>query len=353
MLSIFSKVKTAYILGAGFSYNAGIPIQAEFFHALRGKYVHKASLQSTDIFAINAIKAYSSDVFGNDPELEDVFTCLDLSANTGHHLGKYYSPARLRSLRRVLISRIIKTVSSKYQKKKLLKQFFDVIDPHSSAFISLNWDSVIERELIRKGHKEGDFYYGCDEIHYYGNAATSSSNKRINICKVHGSTNWLYCDNCRLLHIVPVEEESEIPLQVLKAKDITNLSKDKTNYVLQEYKNSDKFKCQTCQTVLGMRIATFSYRKVLDSPILTKSWFLAEKLLSAADKWVFIGYSLPAADFEFKYMLKRIEQASGKQKKIEVITMANGDAAYKKFFNGLKASDIYSNGLEQYVAAIS
>ena len=33
-----------------------------------------------------------------------------------------------------------------------------------------------------------------------------------------------------------------------------------------------------------------------------KSWFSAEKLLLAAENWIFISYSLPAADFEFKYL---------------------------------------------------
>jgi len=35
------------------------------------------------------------------PELEDIFTCIDLATNTGHHLGAAYSPAELRTVRRV------------------------------------------------------------------------------------------------------------------------------------------------------------------------------------------------------------------------------------------------------------
>lgn len=353
MLSIFSGVKTAYILGAGFSLNAGIPIQSNFLHALRGKSQKVASLSPIDRLSIDAIKTYSSNVFGDNPELEDIFTCLDLSANTGHHLGKDYYPARLRSLRRVLISRIIKIVSSRYRQRPLLKQFMDSIDPPSSAFISLNWDTVIERELIRIGHKEGDFYYGCDEVQYYGKATKSANHKKINICKVHGSTNWLYCDNCRLLHVLPVEEEIEIPLQVLKKKDLQSLSKNDKYGALGEYKSSEKFKCRRCATILGTRMATFSYRKILDSPILAKSWFSAERLLSTAEQWVFIGYSLPAADFEFKYMLKRVEQAAMNKKRIIVVTMNDADNLYRRFFNGLRNKDIYCNGLEEYVSAIS
>jgi hypothetical protein len=43
--------------------------------------------------------------------IEDIFTCIDLSANTGHHLGPKYSPSDLRSVRRGLIVRIIRMAS--------------------------------------------------------------------------------------------------------------------------------------------------------------------------------------------------------------------------------------------------
>jgi hypothetical protein len=43
--------------------------------------------------------------------IKDIFTCIDLSANTGHHLGPKYSPADLRSVRRGLIVRIIRMTS--------------------------------------------------------------------------------------------------------------------------------------------------------------------------------------------------------------------------------------------------
>jgi len=38
-----------------------------------------------------------------------------------------------------------------------------------------------------------------------------------------------------------------------------------------------------------------------------KSWFEAERVLRDAGTWVFIWYSLPAADYEFKYLLKRTQ----------------------------------------------
>jgi IS5 family transposase len=48
------------------------------------------------------------------PDLEDIFTCIDLSANTGHHLGPNYSPSSLRTVRRALIVRIIRMLRQTY-----------------------------------------------------------------------------------------------------------------------------------------------------------------------------------------------------------------------------------------------
>ena len=38
-----------------------------------------------------------------------------------------------------------------------------------------------------------------------------------------------------------------------------------------------------------------------------QSWQTAERLLREAKNWIFIGYSLPAADYEFKLLLKRVQ----------------------------------------------
>ena len=51
-----------------------------------------------------------------------------------------------------------------------------------------------------------------------------------------------------------------------------------------------------------------------------QSWYAAEKVLASAQRWVFIGYSLPAADYEFKCLLKRIELSRGKPPDIILVT---------------------------------
>src|SRR5262249_52566192 len=105
------------------------------------------------------------------------------------------------------------------------------------------------------------------------------------------------------------------------------------------------------------RIATFSYRKALDFPMFQKSWFAAEDLLRNAKKWVFIGYSLPAADYEFKYLLKRVQLSRKDHPEIMVVSGGNAKGVrlaynhYRRFFGrAITKTAFFGNGPNQDVA---
>jgi hypothetical protein len=109
------------------------------------------------------------------------------------------------------------------------------------------------------------------------------------------------------------------------------------------------FKCPSCSaSALGTRFATFSYRKALDFPVHERSWDSAEKLLWHAKTWVFVGYSLPAADYEFKLLLKRVQLSRPTPPDIVLIT--GGSSAdetvlsYKKFF-GPRTGKVFKDGV--------
>jgi hypothetical protein len=85
---------------------------------------------------------------------------------------------------------------------------------------------------------------------------------------------------------------------------------------------------------LTTRIATFSYLKALDFPMFERSWLSAERLLRQAEKWIFIGYSLPAADYEFKHLLKRVQLSRHEPPEFVVITggsVRGTEAVYRNY----------------------
>jgi hypothetical protein len=245
----------------------------------------------------------------------------------------------------------------------------------------MNWDTVIERKLsFARGQLLLD--YGCDAIpagipdvperdNFRSNRAFSKEISKASVIesmsppvdrskvedgtpvvKIHGSVNWLYCDNCRQVFWVHPDQAERIASQLLRSDDLSRIEaflKKRGKKIGNTIKNllaQPQLKCRCSDTVvLGTRIATFSYRKALEFPMFQKSWLAAEELLRAATKWVFIGYSLPAADYEFKYLLKRTQLSRRLQPEILVVSGGPRDgvrltqANYRKFFgksiNGL------------------
>jgi len=167
--------------------------------------------------------------------------------------------------------------------------------------------------------------------------------------KIHGSVNWLYCDNCRRLYWFPPEDAIKVALQLVTHKEGKKLK-------LARLQDCERWRCPICTEVpLTTRIATFSFLKALDFPMFERSWLSAEDLLRQAKKWIFIGYSLPAADYEFKHLLKRVQLSRAEPPEFEVITggtLSDTEytyANYQRFFGrGIKKGEnFFPDGLSE------
>jgi hypothetical protein len=383
---------TVIIVGAGFSHYAGLPLTYKFTDALLEARAHRGGPSKT---LVEFLSAFIHETFGHSstaaakywPSLEDIFTCVDLSANSGHHLGVNFTPADLRTVRRALLARTILTLyqTLKNPKKRTatdwrqLNTFFDSIDPAKVGFISMNWDTVIERKLNRSGATWFD--YCCDALPIMfpddGDAIIPTAfplNRRmvdmaVPIIKIHGSTNWLYCDNCRELFCVDYDDEWRIAGQLVRERDLDCIRKilgrRKSNVTIpRDFVGPVNWHCVCSDKVsLGTRIATFSYQKALEFPMFQKSWLAAERLLQTARCWVFIGYSLPPADFEFKYVLKRAQLSRMVSPKFLVVTGGTKEDVertyrnYQQFFGTSikrqgKRKNFFREGLSDHVIGL-
>jgi NAD-dependent SIR2 family protein deacetylase len=357
--------RNVFIVGAGFSANAGLPLQAGFT---------KLFLSAEDFtkgmsrHLMSDLKEFANQTFGFDnnqpidlyPALEDLFTTLDLSANTGHHLGRKYSPASLRRLRRMLLSRIILMLNSSYLegKKKVpperqaLLEFLKKVPYEQSEFISLNWDVVLEGCLEELGVAVSPSYSreidpvtvterGLQMRRYIG--------KKLRVAKMHGSINWLYCDCCRRTFSTPLDQVTRLARQVLHADEAEAIYGP----------GPPRLHCLRCKVDLGVRLATFSYQKALRTPMFESSWMQAEKALRRSRNWIFVGYSLPGADFEFKYLLKRVQLSGRSKPVVKVVTKFDVEdrdrsesiKSYKRFF-GEQGIAFYSGVSAETIAQI-
>lgn len=344
-----------YIVGAGFSFNAGLPLANGFTKALLNPPTALKPGEANSVLN-TAIRRFVDDAFGggrtvarsNWPPLEDIFTTIDLAANTGHHLGHKYPASLLRTMRRALIVRFMRMLRIAYNEGSRtpdvnwnnLHDLLGSVDVSNSAFLSLNWDTVIESGLA-KTQSIARFDYACGalpaEFSIGGGVRRRllpSASEELRLLKPHGSVNWMYCDSCSRMFWFRPKDTAKIASRLFKASDsdaVYSLVGERTRAI------STKALCPACKAeALGTRFATFSYRKALDFPMHLSTWREAEHQLRNARNWIFIGYSLPAADYEFKFLLKRVELSRPDPPNVVVITSGGPKSEtlknYRKFF---------------------
>jgi hypothetical protein len=375
------EVITAVVLGAGFPNCAGLPLQKDMPQLL----LDQKFKSPLDFMITQSIKEFLTVAFGwSDghpvPALEDIFTLIDLSAGSGHNLGRKLTPKLLRAIRRLLIDRVFALIDRKYEAspeiEAFLKRYIPLDKQITTHFVVLNWDNVLERHLHSYDNNIGVDY--CVQGRYW--LLDLPINPRsIGIAKVHGSSSWLYCDNCRTLFYFQYDPVSNQMRCCLRKEDFELIDEAFDGRIFSAAKGAEIFGffprrfdgktyedvlpqqqhwlqyCRLCGSIVGPHIATFSYQKSFRTHAFSSSWLAAEEILSRAVHWVFIGYSLPESDFEFKHLLKTAEQKfahkESMRKTIDVVLKDDKGAAakYKQFF-GVNSVKVCQSGLAGFVS---
>jgi hypothetical protein len=282
------------------------------------------------------------------PSLEDHFTVLDLAANTGRNIGPEYTPKKLRAIRRLSIHRIFQILDLRYRHSWAIEQLLsNLLQSSDVTVVSTNWDIVVENHLREMATT---YWYGLRVEDLRGQEIAK---RGVTLLMLHGSANWIYCDSCRRLY-AGQEDDGKAALRALiyiEKDDFRELcpENERVFRLVSELPRrlSD---CKHCHNRLGARIATFSYRKEVSIPQFQTVWQTAFSTLRDSDSWLFIGYSLPEADFEFRHLLKSAERArrSDEPKRIRVILKEDCEAArrFRRFF-GITDEQIHQHGLSE------
>lgn len=309
--------RTAFIVGAGFSYPGGIPVQAGLLERVRDLGIMDAPQAVVEQYlqaqatALDFIAAISrSDVV---PPLEDAFTLLDQTiASRGFSLGYTWREATVirERLQRALLV-VLHSSCSDVQQREFYRDaatYFlaRATGSHSerASVLSLNWDSVLEDavfSVVRSSGAEGslDIDFGCDTEALAVPSAHSPSLTQaargvgnLELLKLHGSINWLHCPNCQALYSGAGVREWSWDLYFGESP------------------------CPRCSPVrpegdsrsaahLEPLMITPTFLKVLDSIHIQSTWQRAYHALARVQEVVFLGYSLPLADFHLRTLLRR------------------------------------------------
>jgi hypothetical protein len=359
--------KTVYILGAGFSKEAGAPSQEELV-----KKIFEIADSDTYEFKDNSIADFRKfltetllipkDLHNSIP-LEDIFTPLDrcIADNISFRNLDIKETLKLRELIYYLIGKTMEVILRRSSTKDYIDKFAKFITDKASArqnhnytnidpvsVISTNWDILLDNsikdEIEYKHHGKAVVDY-CSHISSYepsdnsvkpGLEMLGLGGFNIKLLKVHGSLNWLQCPRCLRVYV-----------------DFYN------KIAIGQYFHP--VNCRHCDNHFGKHashklvsnLIMPTFLKNFSNPQYKLIWQNAGIELSEATEVVFIGYSLPQADFEMRQLLSRMIREDAK---IEVVDYGKEtDTRTKETMNrynvffGSRKPKFYLKGAKDYI----
>lgn len=292
-----SSPKTVIVLGAGASAADGAPVQKDLFRDYFRLYQEACPLptgtrrdvQLADYFqfcwGINV--DHDSLEHAAFPTFEEALGLLEIADSRGEFFRGFGGLGPEASWGRELRSHLISLIAVYLDKKlrasgnyhgALVQQLRTKGDIEQTAFISLNYDILIDNALLMQGATGVNYGVRFD------NQNNPRRSRAIWLLKLHGSPNWLFCPTCSALDFYHGQKVAAA------AVDDPSIS--------------------VCERCKGPRVPVMippTFFKVMSNFYLQQIWKKAEAKLKEAERIVFCGYSFPDADIHFKYLLKRGE----------------------------------------------
>lgn len=346
--------KTVYFLGAGFSADAGGPIQNQIIQfILSNDFVLKFNDKQNIIKARKEFISFIKDTLEIEENLwdsialEDIFTPIDRSLSNGKSFKNFDIKdltIKREKFHLLMGAAIQYGVDFQGRQKDYIEDFSKYINDVAKerledqkkdqiAIITTNWDilldnslnklvrnfSIIEERTIQKRLAVVD--YCCyissldkeDHLIKPGLLALGRCGYNIKYLKLHGSMNWLHCPNCQRMYV----KYDEKTMLIDRPFHCEHCFK---NFKITKKDSSIKLKS-------NLLLPTFI--KDLSNIQIQLVWQNTGIELSEASKVVFIGYSLPQADFEIRQLLSR---CIPKHAEVEVV-------CYPNYSDGTEKSD--------------
>ena len=314
--------KIVYVLGAGFSHDAGVPLQAEILEHIRNLDPLSTPSLLSDMFAecqgrsIGFVARIFEEV--PNPRLEDVFTLIDQSVQRKNYcMG--YSWQELELVRRSLLNAIVLLFhTSEEQNASSAADLYHSIaahfieerlkagqKSHPFSIVSSNWDCVLENAIYacleQCEGSQADIDYCCYTTPLEGTTRhTPSINQKalglynIKVMKLHGSVNCVLCPNCSRLY-AGLGAPRQTVAEYIGGKVCPRCSR-----IIVKTKSDGPQ-----GPILEPLIISPTLLKEFDNAHIQMIWHNAYVDLCEAERIVFIGYSLPEADYHLRTLLKR------------------------------------------------
>lgn len=176
----FVKKNRVFILGAGFSASAGVPLTIPLLKSAMKKFSVECSgiFERVNEYAKESIEDYSDDVLDYSKvdfsELCTFLEYIELREYGGGERWKDEGSREKLALRYYLAKTLVENTPSGDDIPQLYLDFASQLHERDIV-ISLNWDGLLEVALDKVGKA---YTYNWDD------------DKAIKLCKLHGSVNW-------------------------------------------------------------------------------------------------------------------------------------------------------------------
>lgn len=295
-------MSTAIFLGAGASAAEGAPIQSSLFRDFFRNRGENQFFQdgfecelATFFHVMFGIDVYSSNNF---PTFEEVLGLIDIAEKRKESFREYdlenlaINSNQLRMIRVYLIRLLAQIIHESLLQgngthKSLIRKLITSENLEDVFFLSANYDILIDNAISAEFNNKGraPIDYGIPFTNTHRERDWRSTTKSsVNLFKIHGSLNWLYCSACNTVTLTPGEKG-----------------------VIRINNNFHEASCRTCESVLTPIIIPPTFFKEMNNTFINQIWYKAEQHLRQCDHVIFCGYSFPDADMHVKYLLKRAQ----------------------------------------------
>jgi len=377
--------KTVYITGAGFSINSGAPSQEKLLEAIFAlRHVYSSKKNSSVNSWLNDLEKFMTEGLRVSNEkrdkyaLEDIYTPIDKAILESSSFQKYTSSQLVilrNKINKLVMLAVRETIMEADKDKTSIKKFAKYLTNQarlrlkdekndSVSVITTNWDIILDNEVYaaikisndkKNSNVLGVVDYCCyissldesDETIKPGLYAIGKGGFNVKILKLHGSLNWMQCSKCQRLYVKLYKRFTGGYI----------FNKKYCRHCEQNFKNKNDN-----TNLLSTNLITPTFLKNLNNIQNKLIWQNAGVELSEASRVVFLGYSLPAADFEFKQLMSKMLRSDAK---IEVYLVANDNPElvreeikqykagyrYQTFFSGREIT-IYYSGVEEFMSQL-
>lgn len=332
--------KTVIFMGAGISHCAGIPVQLEILDKIcTNSLILKSKIGKIFIqFLKDNFNYYSG--CKDYPSIEEIYSFLDFFISQNENLSSKYSVNSLKYIWQIFTQLICQVVEidsflANDKSREIYEEFWEKLLKlnHKFSIVTTNYDTCFY-EAFDKFYKQGYFIdYHVDFANYYQDYSKNihpffwwkkppidvEFQKIVNVYKLHGSLDWLYCSNCNKILYTPFYHANY---------NLDNGRLKKPPLDTDDCFRHDIAKCPIDKCYYEILIVPPTYNKNFKNSVLKDLYFKALYELRNAENVIFIGYSFPDADYHIKALFNRVNM---KHKKVIVMDKILDEEKVRKY----------------------